>query len=140
MKSQEFLRIVHEAFKPFLKDLGFTMDEPSVSGRFYCADFNSNNHQVSVSYELGDNALFVMVGESFQGKFTDIDDREKTPRLSDLNSRYMATITQSERKNNEKAFEGIVVHDSEERRLLKAAKELRLVLPKYLHSPDGLRT
>jgi len=110
------------------------MDKPSISGRFYCVDFNSAHHQVSISYEPGDNAFFVMVGDSRNGKFADIDDRTKTPRLADLNSRYIITVTSEERAENEAAFESVVVNDKEERLLLKAAKELRLVLPKYLRS------
>lgn len=135
MTDQDFLRIAKEAFVPFLKEFGFVIDEPSISGRFYCVDFNSARHQVSVSYEPGDNALFVMVGESWNGKFVDIDDTAKTPRLTDLNSRYMATVSNDERADNEAVFESVVVNDKEERLLLKAAKELRLVLPKYLKSP-----
>jgi hypothetical protein len=92
MNGQDFLRIANEAFAPFLKGLGFVMDEPSISGRFYCVDFNSADHQVSVSFEPGDSAFFVMVGESRNGKFVDIDDTAKTPRLADLNNRYMATV------------------------------------------------
>jgi hypothetical protein len=110
------------------------MDVPSISGRFYCVDFNSARHQVSVSYEPGDNAFFVMVGESQNGKFVNIDDTTKTPRLADLNGRYMATVTNDERAENEAVFESVLFNDKEERLLLKAAKELRLVLPKYLGS------
>ncbi len=134
MNDHGFLRIIDEAFAPFLAALGFVKDEPSISGRFYCVDFNSAHHQVSVSYEPGDNALFVIVGESKNGKFVDIDNTTKTPRLADLNRRYMEAVTNEERAENEIVFEPVVGNDKEERILLKAAKELRLVLPKYLRS------
>jgi hypothetical protein len=52
----------------------------------------------------------------------------------------MAAVTQPERLANEKAFESVMVNVKEERLILKAAKELRLVLPKYLRSLDGLPT
>jgi hypothetical protein len=139
MNGQDFLRVSHEAFEPFLKELGFSMDEPSISGRYYRVSFTAPQSAVSVSYEPGDDVLFVMVFGRKDGQLSDIDNRKETPRLSDLNSRYMAAVTQAERTMNEKAFESILIHDNEERQLLKAAKELRLVLPKYLHSPDGLR-
>jgi hypothetical protein len=45
----------------------------------------------------------------------------------------MHTITKEERLENEVIFGAIEPRDNEERLLLKAAKELRLVLPKYLH-------
>jgi hypothetical protein len=134
MNGQDFLRIANEAFVPFLKGLGFVMDEPSISGRFYRVSFTGSDHAVSVSYEPGDDALFVMVFTRKNGELSDIDDRTKTPRLADLNSRYMATVTNDERIENEAVFESVVVNDKDERLLLKAAKELHLVLPKYLRS------
>jgi hypothetical protein len=140
MNGQDFFRVLHEAFEPFLKELGFSMDEPSISGRYYRASFTAQSNAVSVSYEPGDDALFVMVFGRKNGQLSDIDNRIETPRLGDLNNRYMATITHAECVANEKTFESVIVHDKEERLLLKAAKDLRLVLPKYLRSPDGLRT
>lgn len=134
MNGQDFLRITSTAFAPFLKKLGFAVDEPSVSGRYYRVSFTSSSHCVSISYEPGDEALFVIVSSRKNGELSDIDDRIATPRLADLNSRYMAAITNEERVENEAAFEFVIVNDKEERILLKAAKELRLVLPKYLHS------
>jgi hypothetical protein len=134
MNGQDFLRIAKEAFVPFLKELGFVMTAPSISGRFYRVSFTGSAHAVSVSYEPGDEVLFVMVFSRKNGELSDIDDRAKTPRLADLNSRYMPTITNEERAENDVVFESTIVHDKEERLLLKAARELRLVLPKYLRS------
>ena len=132
MNGQDFLRIANEAFAPFLKDIGFTMDAPSISGRLYRASFTGQNHSVSVSFEPGDEAFFVLVFNREHGELSDMDDRLKTPRLSDLNSRYMNTVSSEERAANEDAFKSVVARDEEERALLKFAKELRLVLPKYL--------
>ena len=133
MNGQSFLRIVRTGFAPFLKELGFTMDTPCVSGRLYRATFTSPKEVVSVSYEPGDEMLFVMVFSRQNGELSHIDDRSNTPRLSDLNMRYMHTITKEERLTNEVLFGAIEPRDNEERSLLKAARELRLVLPKYLH-------
>ena len=134
MNGQDFLRITNEAFAPFLEKLGFAMDDPSISGRYYRASFISHSHSVSISYEPGDEAFFVIVFSRKNGELSDIDDRMESPRLADLNSRYMAAITNEERVENEAVFESIKVNDKEERVLLKAAKELRLVLPRHLHS------
>jgi hypothetical protein len=137
MSGQGFLRIVRAAFAPFLKELGFAMDAPGISGRLYRATFTSNMHMVSVSYEPGDEVLFVMVLTRHNAELSDIDDRSKTPRLSDLNMRYMHAVTKQERLANEASFEQIEPRDDEEKSLLKAAKELRLVLPKYLRRTNG---
>lgn len=133
MSGPGFLRIVRAGFAPFLAELGFTMDSSCVSGRLYRATFTSPKAVVSVSYEPGDEVLFVMVFRRQDGVLSDIDDRSNTPRLTDLNMRYMHTITKEERLANEALFGTIEPRDKEERSLLKAAKELRLVLPKYLH-------
>ena len=140
MNGQDFLRIAREAFEPFLKELGFVIDEPSISGRSFHISFTTHKSVVSVSYEPGDDALFVMVIGRKNGQWSDIDNRKETPWFPDLNSQYKAAVTQTERLANEKAFKFVMVRDNEERQLLKAAKELRLVLPKYLRSPDGQRT
>ena len=132
MNDQDFLRVVNEAFTPFLTGLGFSMDTPSISGRLYRSSFTSSRHSVSLSFEPGDEAFFVLVFNREYGELSDMDDRSKTPRLSDLNSRYMNTVSGAERTANESAFRSVVARDEEERELLKSAKELRLVLPKYL--------
>jgi len=132
MNGQDFLRVVHEAFVPFLHGLGFSMDAPSISGRLYRASFTGPRNSVSISFEPGDDVIFVLVFCLQDGEWSDMDDRLKTPRLSDLNARYMGSVSVDERAANESAFESIVARDDAERSLLKAARELRLVLPRYL--------
>jgi hypothetical protein len=138
MNGQEFMRTITDAFAPFLTHLGFSMDSPSISGRYYRASFSSPRHTVSVSYEPGDHALFVMVFCRENGQLSSVDDRKRTPRLSDLNSRYMHTISEKERAANKLMFPNTPIRDDEERLLLKSAKELSLVLPKYLSDQDAV--
>jgi hypothetical protein len=45
------------------------------------------------------------------GQLSDIDDRIKSPRLSDLNSRYMKSVTDEEQAANEATFKSVVVRD-----------------------------
>jgi hypothetical protein len=132
MDGQEFTRIVKEAFLPFLGNLGFRMDPPLISGRYYRVSFDSQENVVSISYEPGDNALFIMIFSRINGQLSDIDDRSETPRIADLNSRYMPFVTNEERAKNDLLFDSIQVSDDEEKLLLKCAKELSLVLPMYL--------
>ncbi len=89
MNGQGFLRIANEAFAPFLEELGFSMETPLISGRFYRASFIGSKHLVSVSFEPGDKAFFVLVFGCEHGVLSNMDDCLKTPRLSDLNRRYM---------------------------------------------------
>jgi hypothetical protein len=132
MNSQDFLQIINEAYAPFLSELGLVLETPLVSGRYYRANIVGPKHAVSVSFEPGDRAFIVLVFSRENGRLSDIDDRLKTPRLSDLNSRFMNCVSNEERTANEAMFKYIVVRDEEEKLMLKFAKELRLVLPKYL--------
>ena len=134
MDGHGFLRLTSEAFEPFLSDLGFQMKPPSVSGRFYEASFTGARHEVTLSYEPGDDAFCVMIFTREGDRWSDIDDGSRTPRLSDLNMRYMHLISQSERTANQAFFASVVVRDATERLVLKAANDLRLVLPRYLQA------
>lgn len=132
MNDRNFIRLVREAFDPFLRGLGFVMDTPSISGREYCVSFSSQAHSVQIAFEPGDNALFIFVFRCQKGALSDIDDTTATPRLADLNKRFMSEVTADELAENQKFFALIQTNDEEECLVLKAAKELRLVLPKYL--------
>ena len=96
MNGNDFLRITNSAFTPFLRDLVFVMDTSSISGRHYQVRYTGQFHVVSVSYEPGDDALFIMVFTRENGQLSKIDDRLKTPRLSELNKRFMKMVTDEE--------------------------------------------
>ena len=132
MNGQDFIRIVQSTFWPSLEELGFQMDTPSISGRLYRASFSNARNVVSISYEPGDSAQFVMIFTKEKDILSDIDDRSKTPRLSDLNNHYMHMVSSTERAQNDVLFSSVHETGEEEKCLIKAAKELRLVLPKYL--------
>lgn len=132
MNGHDFLRISNDAFAPFLSELGFQADTPSVSGRHYRATFSSPTHTVSVSFEPGDDVFQVLVFSRVQGRPSTIDDRRMTPRLSDLNTRYMSMVSDAERAKCTHALEHVTANDDDERTLLKLAAELSLVLPHYL--------
>jgi len=134
MNGQDFQRITSAAFEPFLKELGYLTDNISISGRFYRVFYKAHKNVISVSYEPSDRALFVMIFTRNGDELSDIDDTASTPRLSDLNSRFMHTVSVEKRKENENYFKSISACDDDERLLLKCAKELRLVLPCYLNS------
>lgn len=137
MNGEDFARIAGEALAPFLAELGFAMEEPSISGRHYRVRFLGSDHAVSVSYEPGDEALFVMVFGYKDGEVSDIDDREATLRLADLNRRFMHEVSEEEFVANDAYFESVPIGDEEERRVLKAARELRLVLPRLFSSESS---
>ena len=132
MNDQDFSRIIDQAFIPFLQELGFVAQPKAISGRAYMVEFIGKSWTLSVSFEPGDNYFSIVLLNNKERGLAAMDDRQKSPRLSDLNARYTGQITLAEREANVAFFASIVVTDSFERQLLKVAKDLRLVLPKYL--------
>jgi hypothetical protein len=129
--SDSFAEFVSRVFLPFLKPLGFNLEAVTMSGKQYAANFVARDCSVAVAYEPGDDYLEVAVGPK-DPTLSEWDDRDVTPRLQDLNRRYMPHISTGERVANDGYFASIQVKDDLERRLLKAAKELRMTLPRYL--------
>ena len=119
MNGFEFFRIADEAFAPFLVELGFSIDSPSISGRLYRVSFSGGSYSVDISYEPGDEAPRILAFTKEHGRKSEIDDSVKTPRLADLNRRYMREIGIEERAANDAAFASIHVNDNQERLLLK---------------------
>jgi hypothetical protein len=134
--SRRFIAIIHETIVPFLLDLGFSLSKTETSGRLYDVVFTASKHAVSISYEPGDNWLLVIVHTIRNGEMSRIDDRKNTPRLADLNARYMQWVTPEQLRAAKTAIDTIPF-DEAERRLLKSALELRLVLPRYLEEQGG---
>jgi hypothetical protein len=132
MNDQDFIRIIDQAFTPFLKELGFVTQPKAISGRAYMVEFVGDLWTLSVSFEPGDNYFSVILLNNKMRGLAAMDDPQKSPRLSALNTRYMGKVAPAEREANEAFFASIVVTDSFEKQLLKVAKDLRLVLPKHL--------
>ena len=81
MNADEFVAAVRCHVAPALETCGFQL-RTSVSGRMYDAEFDSPGLIVSISYEPGDDFFLVVVFQLVDGRRSDIDDRDATPRLS----------------------------------------------------------
>jgi hypothetical protein len=132
MDAESFVRIVQSAFSPFLSELGFHMEPPLLGGKFYKASFKSSDLVVSIYFEPGESFLLIPIFSVNDGKLSDIDDRSATPRIEDLNRRYMPLITPGDREKKAKNFDFVSANDDEEKMLLKRAEDLSHVLPMYL--------
>lgn len=130
--GDRFQNFIKKVFTPFLKEMGFTPESPHLSGRYYRVNFIGDVHTLVVSFEPADSFFTVMLVRNDDNDLSAIDDPERTPRLADLNRMYMSQVTPSEREKNESFFSKIRVKDRSEQVLLKSAKDLRLVLPRYL--------
>jgi hypothetical protein len=130
--DETFVAIVEGAFVAPLAHLGFSLQELELHGRFDLATFVREDYAIHVSYEPGDEAVFIIVFRRKNGVLSDIDNPSETVRLSDLNERYMRFITPQERANCDAAFRSVQVTGRAEQLMVKGAKELSLVLPRYL--------
>ena len=132
MNSDSFCRLAKEAYSPFLTRLGFSAAQPQISGKLYDAEFVSRDYVVSICFEPGDSYFSIYVFRLVNGKRSDIDDLAETPRLTELRRRFMASVAPQERVQADVDFGGIVTTDAEEEEMLRGARDLSLLLPKYL--------
>lgn len=132
MNNNGFINIINESFSPILLSLGFKNRKDSISGKLYESLFTGNGFGVSISFEPGERLFNVIIFSDTNGALSDIDNTEKSPRLSDLNRKYMSLVSHEEISKNERIFSKIKTHDKDEEILLKMAKELRLTLPIYM--------
>lgn len=136
MNGNEFMAIVEQVYSPFLAKMGFSACRSSISGRSYRASFDRKDGTLWISYEPGEDFLLIVVLGRGDG-LTGIDDRRKAPRLSDLRQKYMRELTHDDFIDNERYFSGLSANDGRGELLMKAARELRLVLPPYLRDVES---
>lgn len=129
MNGVQFIQAVVQLFADFLRAAGFEQTTPpSISGRLYSVDFDALNRRVSIAYEPGDDYLTIYVFAKKGGALSDIDDRAQTLTLAALNERFAAAVSPAERIANQRFFSWFTPESVLEKRLLKAAKDLRLGL------------
>jgi hypothetical protein len=129
MNGDTFTEAVNRYLDPVMRPLGFE-SEIRVSGRLYSANFQSSSHMVSVSFEPGDEYWLVVVHTVTDGLRSEIDDRVTTPRLGDLNAKYLTS-------RDGPALEALQSNETTinpmTQKIRKIAAELAVVLPRYLN-------
>lgn len=128
MSLAQFHDALIEETADFLPALGFHTRTLKCSGRLFLAEFESEHHLLSVSYEPGDEYLDIRVFSVANGQRSDPDDARLTPRLPDLNARYAASHGSDTSHHGRPAGASQDLTSS----LRKSLRELRAVLPSYL--------
>lgn len=128
MNGETFVATVERLLAPALAPLGFLLHS-SVSGRLYLVEFVSPHHVLSISFEPGDEFLQAVVFTVAEGTRSDSDDRTATPRLSDLNQRFLRP---QDAQALIEASHDLQLNDPSMARLIKLARELAIVVPRYL--------
>jgi hypothetical protein len=128
MNSDQFVEAVKTVLCPSLEPLGFRISTRT-SGRSYEAECATDDHVAIVSFEPGDGFLLVAVLSVDNGNRSSLDDRAASPRLSDLNRRF---LDQADVELLEQVRRRDQPGDPEIARVVSALRQLCLVLPKYV--------
>ena len=107
------------------------IDEKVIGNFFYDVQFSNNVKIVSISYENAEDYFQVIVFMLQNGKLPNYDDKTKTLHLNKLNQEILSKIDKREVSLNSQYFSKFNPINELEKRLLKAAKELRLCLEHF---------
>ena len=128
MNSDQFVAAVNAELRPVLEPLGYRVST-KVSGRAYDAECATEDCVAIISFEPGDDFLLVAVVSENDGVRSSLDDRTASPRLGDLNRRYLepadVEVLELSRRND-------TALDPDARKLVAAMRQLCLVLPRYV--------
>ncbi len=125
----KYIEIVKLFFSFLIIEFGFRLSKETENGNaFYDVEYSDIGRVVSISYENIEDYLQVIVFKLKNGKLPDYDDKTHTLHLNELNKRVLSKIDKNEIKKNNEEFDKFDANDEIERKLLKSAKELKLVL------------
>lgn len=125
----KYIRIVKLFFSFLITEFGFRLSKETENGNaFYDVEYSDAGRAVSISYENIEDHLQVIVFKLKNGKLPDYDDKTQTLHLNKLNKKVLSGIDKREIEKNNIEFNKFDANDELERKLLKSAKELRLVL------------
>ncbi|HEX8576642.1 MAG TPA: hypothetical protein VF677_10160 [Flavobacterium sp.] len=124
-----YIKIVKLFFDFLITEFGFKQIKEIENGNaFYDVEYWDAERAISVSYENIEDYLQILVFKLKNGKLPDYDDKTHTLHLQELNKIVLSEIDKKEIEDNNALFSKFESKDDLERKLLKAAKELRLAL------------
>lgn len=132
MSSKKYIDIVKLFFSFLITEYGFKLLKETENGNaFYDVEYSDAEKNISISYENIEDYLQVIVFKLKNGKLPDYDDKTRTLHLNELNKKVLSGINKKEIEENNVEFNKFDTDDELERKLLKSAKELRLVLKRW---------
>jgi hypothetical protein len=124
-----YINKVREYFSFLTNEFEFTELHESENGNaFYDVEYNDTNIAVSVSYENIEDCLLVIIFLLENGIRPNYDDKTHTLHLNALNKMILPLISKDDIEDNNSFFDNHLTNGPIERKLLKSAKELRLIL------------
>ncbi len=124
-----YIKSVKHFFSFLVFEFGFKLWKETESGNaFYDVEYSDGSRVISISYENAEDYFQVIVFKLKNGELPDYSDKIHTLHLGELNKRVSSQIAKGEIRKNEEDFHKFSANSELERRLLKSAKELRLIL------------
>lgn len=133
IEASQYITIVKSYFDFLITEFSFKIREEKIRGNaFYDVHYEDGNRIVSISYENIEDYFQVVIFMLKNGELPDYDDKTRTLHLNILNAQVLSSIERREIGLNNECFFKFTPKDALERKLLKAAKELRLYLKSLL--------
>jgi hypothetical protein len=129
IEGKDYINAVKQFYSFLETEYGYLVVNETINGNvFYDVVFKDKEKAVSISYENVENYLEVIVFLLQKGEMPDYDDKTKTLHLKQLNRQLIAKVSKGEISLNAEYFTKLHPKTEIERKLLKEAKELRMVL------------
>lgn len=127
--GENYINTVGRYFSFLVTEFGYSLPKITENGNaFYDMEYISSKNIISISYENIEDYLQVIVFKLINGQLPDYDDKTHTLHLSELNKLITSKVDKEQIEKNAQWFKDYKYTDAFERKLLKSAKDLRLVL------------
>lgn len=132
IEGARYIELVNSYFCFLDDEFHFKLFETHINGNvFYSIRYRNPDEVVSISYENIEDYFLVIVYLLQNGELPNYDDKTKTLHLDKLNERIIPYVGVDEIKLNNEHFSKFRARSDFERKVLKAAKELRLCLRQF---------
>ena len=127
--GQLYTEKVKEYYSFLINEFRFSLIIETVNGNaFYDVQYGDKTKAISISYENIEDYFQVIIFKLQNGQMPNYDDKANTLHLNMLNAMILPQTRGNEIELNSIRFDSFHANNNIERKLLKAAKELRLCL------------
>ncbi|MBP9718303.1 hypothetical protein KBD59_03335 [Candidatus Gracilibacteria bacterium] len=131
IEGRKFIDKVKEYFSFLIDEFDFSIIDEQIQGNvFYKLKYKNEKRElaISINYENIEDYFQVIAFKLQNGKMPDYDDKTKTLHLNKLTELLFPKVSKNEIEANNEYFSKFEAKDELHRKLLKSAKELRLLL------------
>ncbi len=129
IRGLEFIELTRKNNRFLVDEFDFIeFNVTNREGLFYDIEYKKDGLLISISHENRDDYLQVILFRLIDGKKPEYDDTQMTIHLEKLNNMLLKPLNSNDFKENEFYFASLNASSNVERKLLKAAKELRICL------------